>query len=262
VPIRNGTSIFFYNIAFQESKISVDRIFSACDTPRQGTTATQRSAESLPSELIPSVQLPTADESEQFLQTENVGYITSVVTLELCCGSAGLTAQLKIFGFNAQGVNWTRDPSRPLAPILQADLADPHGQELVWNISKSANIQFSHGAPPGGTASRAKTPMPQRLIRAGAPQPRQLRSEARPLGLDKLTPSEQLRVDLANKIYNFAACYMTFCHNSGRPATSYFWLFTSIAAFVDPPRSLFNTVPTVHAWRYPTGVAQMAWKYS
>ena len=142
-------------------KISVYGIAPTVDTPRQGTTATQRSAESLPSELCYSFKSPTVDVPEQILQTENLGSITSVVTLELCCGSAGLTAQLKSFGFDSLGVDWTRNPSRPLAPILQADLADLHGQELVWNISKSSNVQFSHGAPPCGTASKARErPMP------------------------------------------------------------------------------------------------------
>jgi hypothetical protein len=76
-----------------------------------------------------------------------VGSISSAFALELCCGSAGLAAQLRVLGIDALGVDWTRNPQRPKAPIMQADLASDSGQSLIWDIATSANLQYSHGSP-------------------------------------------------------------------------------------------------------------------
>jgi hypothetical protein len=177
--------------------------------------------------------------SQSSALSKSLGSIAAVVTVELCCGSAGLSAQLKHKGMDSVGVDWIRNPNKPKAPILQADLASDQGQEIVLNILNTANTEYSHAAPPCGTASRSREkPIPLQLIRAGAPQPRQLRSADKPEGLDGLTVTEQLRVDLANSIYRFVAVYMTLCHSRGRlwsienPRSSYFWLMPEISALM------------------------------
>ena len=161
--------------------------------------------------------------------------ITTAVVLELCCGSAGYSAALHKLGCDALGVDFLRNPSKPKAAILLADLSCTAGQTLVTDIVESSNLQAVHAAPPCGTASRAREkPIPSRLLAQGAPAPRQLRSDSQPLGLPNLTPNERLRVETANAIYRFVGILFLRLHLLGiiwtleNPLTSYFWLIPEI----------------------------------
>lgn len=167
----------------------------------------------------------------------NVGAksITTAVTLELCCGTAGLSAEMHALGCDALGIDFTRNPSKPKSAILIADLSDIQGQSLVLDIVANANVEAVHAGPPCGTASKAREKrIDKRLLEQGAPAPRQLRSNSHPCGLPGLTANERLRVDQANRIYQFVGVLFLQLHLAGiiwtleNPLTSYFWLFPAI----------------------------------
>ena len=168
------------------------------------------------------------------------GSITSVTSVELMCGAAGVSAELRKGGIDAIGVDWVRNAcSKPKAPVMQADCSDPNGQRLTLDLLENGNVEYAHAAPPCGTASRARErPLPKKLIREGCPAPRQLRSDAYPEGLPGLITSEQLRVTLSNKIYAFVLVCILLMHNSGKlwtlenPLTSYLWLYPGYAALL------------------------------
>lgn len=168
--------------------------------------------------------------------------ITTAVSLELCCGSAGLSAAMHAVGFDALGIDFIRNPSKPKSAVLSADLSSSAGQSLVVDILDNSCVQYGHGGPPCGTASRAREKrIPLALIKQGAPTPRQLRSELHPLGLPNLSPNESMRVNLANQIYFFFAAFFLRLHNSNilwtleNPLRSYFWLIPGIVFLLSQP---------------------------
>lgn len=190
---------------------------------------------------LPFFQFP-AQRPAKDKDAVSLGSITSAVSLELCCGSAGLSAELKKLGLDSLGVDWIRNPQRPKSTVLKADLASKEGQDLITTIVREGRVRYKHSAPPCGTASRAREKrLPQFLLDRGAPAPRQLRSAEKPMGLPGLSPSERLRVDLANLIYAFIAFISTLCHNMGilwsveNPLTSYLWLIPFMIDLMNLP---------------------------
>ena len=186
-----------------------------------------------------AVALVTAMATANIVTTSK-GSITSVTSVELMCGAAGVSAELRKGGVDAIGVDWVRNAcSKPKAPVMQADCSEPNGQRLTLDLLENGNVEYTHAAPPCGTASRARErPLPQKLIRQGCPAPRPLRSESYPEGLPGLSSTEQLRVTLANKIYVSVLACILLMRNSGKlwtlenPLTSYLWLFPGYAALL------------------------------
>jgi hypothetical protein len=74
--------------------------------------------------------------------------ITSVLCIELCCGSAGLSAAIRRRGPDTIGVDRIRNPSRPQAPIVKLDLSTQGGQFIVRNMLMEANVAYIHAAVP------------------------------------------------------------------------------------------------------------------
>ena len=132
-------------------------------------------------------------------------------------------------GIEAIGIDFERNPQKPAAPIINCDLSTPTGQAKVLELDLEMQFDVLHGAPPCGTASRARErPLPAALVRQGVPTPRQLRSNQFPEGLPSLTENEQMRVTLANKIYTFVLQICIDRHKNNRffslenPDASYF----------------------------------------
>lgn len=172
--------------------------------------------------------------------------ITTAVFVELCCGSAGLAAEMHTLGCDSLGVDFDRNPSKPKSAVLLADLSTEEGQSLVLDILEHSNVQAMHAAPPCGTASRAREKkLSEKLIRDGAPAPRQLRSEQFPRGLPNpfppFTDNEVTRISRANAIYDFVGSLFLRLHRLGiswsleNPATSYFWLIPAIVVLLGQP---------------------------
>ena len=167
------------------------------------------------------------------------------VALELCAGTAALSAALRSFGLDAFGVDHSACRHRHLAPCIMADLSSAEGQRHVWHLITSLKPCFIHAAPPCGTASRAREiPLPAGMRRLGAPAPRPLRSAAFPRGLPALTATEQLKVSQANKIYDFLAAVVCFCLSQDivvsveNPRSSWLWHLPAFAALQEDRRMM------------------------
>ena len=111
-----------------------------------------------------------------------------LLCIELCAGSAGLSAELTGMDFEAVPVDYERNQQVVRAVTVKADLSSETGQTMIRQIMQSPRFHFLHAAPPCGTCSRARSipiPLAQRL--RGAPAPVPLRSDAFPAGLPDLS---------------------------------------------------------------------------
>ena len=156
--------------------------------------------------------------------------LSEATALELCCGSANWTAALRILGIEAVRVDFSRNPQKPKAPTIKADISTAAGQRLVDEADERMATSVLHAAPPCGTASKAREKrIPLRMRNKGAPEPRPLRSSEHPYGLPDLQGTELLRVQLANCIYDYVLDKCIFRASAGlffsleNPSTSYFW---------------------------------------
>ena len=145
--------------------------------------------------------------------------------LELFCGTAGVTASFKRCGFkNCLAVDKIR-PARPLASILQLDLADTNHQEIVMSWLRHPDTCAVFLGPPCGAASAARSIQLQG--ESNLPQP--LRSMEAPDGLMFLENADFIRVELANRLYHFTAEVCRECMRLNipwvveNPLRSLFW---------------------------------------
>ena len=126
--------------------------------------------------------------------------------LEVFCGSAGLTAELNLMGFQATGIDWRGNKDRPKSRCLNFDLTEKEGQVAFWKLVEDLDIIYAHFAPPCGTSSRARE---VRRRNADGTQctldPKPLRSDEFPDGVPGLEGQARIKVDKANVLYMFVA---------------------------------------------------------
>ncbi|CAE7255625.1 unnamed protein product [Symbiodinium sp. CCMP2592] len=143
--------------------------------------------------------------------------------IELFCGSAGLSAEVRKLGFRVLGVDHKPTAKHANAPFVSLDLRDPEQQDRIWVELRRAQAVWI--APPCGTASIAR----QIPLGRSAKGPAPLRSPAFPDGLASLRPEVHARVQSANLLYAFAAKVWTFCLEHDilciveNPASSLMW---------------------------------------
>ena len=138
-------------------------------------------------------------------------------TCELCCGSAGWSAAMIRHGIDALGIDYDRNPQKPKAPIVLANLATKEGQDQYRKLDSELKFDILHAAPPCGTASRAREKaLPQSVLRTGIRRPMPLRSNSFPEGLPNLRNLDLLKVQLANSIYFFVHQECIDRHRQGR----------------------------------------------
>lgn len=147
--------------------------------------------------------------------------------LELCCGTAGLTASFKRCGL-AHCVAVDKIKSRGAkASVTQLDLTDFKVQRMIIQWLHHPWVIGLFWAPPCGTASAAR-----QIEIPGEPGPKPLRSVLSPDGLENLSDLDSLRVSQANILYAFCAESMDVCVLLGKPTmcenprNSLFWLVT------------------------------------
>ena len=129
----------------------------------------------------------------------------AAVFIEFCCGSATLSAEAQRAGFQVFPIDHTHNRFRPKAAIVQIDLSSEPNIDVVVCMINFLRPQWLHFGLPCGTCSRARErPVAEALVAAGAPQPRPLRDADNLLGKPHLSPHEQSRVALANRIYLLA----------------------------------------------------------
>ena len=108
--------------------------------------------------------------------------------------------------------------------IFQLDLTCERDQSLLEQWMQSPMLLWVHLAPVCGTASRARN------IRRFHNDPKPLRSDSMPEGLDDLSKADQERVSLANALFAFSCHIFILATSKGvlttmeNPSNSYFWL--------------------------------------
>ena len=126
--------------------------------------------------------------------------------IELCAGSARVSAAMNEIGLQAIVIDWTCNRSQPEARCVLLDLTTESGQQAAWRILTMPGVAFIFAGPPCGTASRARgRRVPRHLRERGAPDPKTLRSTTHPEGLPTLSGLDDIKVKKANAIYIFVA---------------------------------------------------------
>ena len=114
------------------------------------------------------------------------------VMVEVCAGSAVLSAEAQRQGFQIFPIDHSHNRFRAAATILVVDLAKPDSRKCLPHLFEAVKPQWCHMGLPCGTCSRARERPVQTALRlAGAPNPRPLRSAEHLFGLPGLTLPNQ-----------------------------------------------------------------------
>ena len=157
-----------------------------------------------PSEYHSGVkQSATADDGlRKSTTSESVEPANAGLIIELCAGSAMLSACFAEQGWNVFPVDHSANRFHPLAKVCNLDLAHKSSwQYLSWLLANH-RVAYIHVAPPCGTCSRA------REIQRGSSDPQVLRTNGFPLGLPTLNGSDKDRVMTANAIYDGVTSFL------------------------------------------------------
>ena len=116
--------------------------------------------------------------------------------VEIFCGKAKLSKFLRRKGFQVFSVDH-RAPKG--VPVLLIDINSPSQKQVLEELLRRDAIIYVHFAPPCGTCSAARN------IRLSKHQhgPPPLRSMRRPMGLFNLKGVQKLRVEAANRLYQW-----------------------------------------------------------
>eukprot|EP00973_Karenia_brevis_P044943 6223854-Karenia_brevis.AAC.1 len=82
--------------------------------------------------------------------------------------------ELSRAGFNALGVDHSKNKDTPQCKAINIDLTTESGQRILMSLLEERRVVFVHFAPPCGTATRA------REIRRKGVDPKPLRTEEFP----------------------------------------------------------------------------------
>ena len=116
-----------------------------------------------------------------------------LVFIELCAGSASLSAAAQKSGYRVMPVDCKRNRHVPKCRIVQLDLATDHAWEVLMYIVQTCDVAAIHFAPPCGTCSKARgIPLPN-----GDPGPQVLRTSEFPLGVPQMSEMDRSKTDAA-----------------------------------------------------------------
>ena len=119
-----------------------------------------------PKELGPHVGQARRDSSPNALRG------ALVVRIELCAGSARLSATLAAQGFEATAIDHIKNRHRQCHPCSNIDLSSDEGYNYAQSLLKSGMVMYLHAAPPCGAASRAREKkISAKLKRKGIEEP-------------------------------------------------------------------------------------------
>lgn len=144
------------------------------------------------------------------------------LVLELCAGSAKLSAACVAEGMKALSVDHASNRRVPRHRIMNLDLSNADSWAVLYRIIETHQVVWVHVAPPCGTCSRAR----DRPLGPDHYGPRPLRSLEHPWGLPHLTDSERSRVELANQLtasFCSALRRKGICWSVENPGRSYMW---------------------------------------
>ena len=176
--------------------------------------------------------------------------ISSAVVIEICSGTARVTACLKHAGcVSSFGVNHVRLP-HVCSQVVLADLTTSEGIALLQSWCDNEWVVGLFIDPPCGTALCA-SPIPKKRKfdqRSSTPQ---LRSKVHPNGMPNLTWVEKLRVAKSNKLFHLTSQLVKWAIQHGcvvvvkNPHNSLFW---QTSFWRDVSSSMFYT--TFHNCQY------------
>ena len=162
--------------------------------------------------------------------------------VELCCGSAGLTAQFERRGCRSMGFDRPGNQHLEKATVFHIDLASAEGRKVLDDLVDDPSLSYVHVALPCGTATAARNkPVPVTWVPGPNRPPRPLRSKDRPWGLPDLDVEELRRVELAKDLYIVTAEFLRRCHTRGvkwsleNPRTSLLWDISVVKDLADLP---------------------------
>jgi len=158
------------------------------------------------------------------------GSLDSPISVEVFCGTANLSQALQREGFKAIPVDWKRNRHKAKMKHKMWDLTTETGAKALESLVLDDRVAFVHFALPCGTFSRARErPIPKKMLRLGVPEPKPLRSEVQPLGLDSLQGNDADRVAKANKLVTLVARLVLALERQGKlwsienPRSSLLW---------------------------------------
>ena len=98
------------------------------------------------------------------------------LSMELCCGHAGLSAALQGMGWDTRPVDWAGNRHKTSTPVLQRDLTD--SEEVAKIIKLLKQVSYLHFAPPLRDGEYCSRKALQNRIGETMPQTPQVRSMA------------------------------------------------------------------------------------
>ena len=148
-----------------------------------------------------------------------------MVFIELCAGSAVLSATAQRHGYRVLPVDCKRNRHKPRCRIVSLDLSEAHAWEVLEYIVDTCDVAAVHLAPPCGTCSKARgIPMPD-----GSPGPQPLRTAEHLLGVPDMTPLDRIKVNAANMLYERMGKFIEWLDSKGvawvleNPTNSFLW---------------------------------------
>ena len=124
----------------------------------------------------------------------SVGVKSRPVVLDLCAGSAPLSAAFATDGFTPIAVDYEGNRHQSWHHGIHLDLRLASSWEVLRRIVLVHDVFFVHIAPPRGTSSRAR----ERPVSSTSWGPAPLRSTEYPWGLPSLSERDAHRVEQAN----------------------------------------------------------------
>jgi hypothetical protein len=132
--------------------------------------------------------------------------------IELCAGTAGLSAACERHGVEAVAIDWARNRFRAQHAITSVDLSTDECLDIILPALDPSTVVCVFAGVPCGTSARSREIPFTAAMRARyhGPPPRQLRTAAEPYGRTDiaLTASELLKLFMANSVYRNVACIL------------------------------------------------------
>ena len=154
--------------------------------------------------------------------------LTRPTAIEVCCGSAGLSASLRKAGIQIFAVDHKANRHATKVKPLVLDLTEHKDQKLFKQLCHETKPDYIHMGLPCGTCSRARErPLPKHLSHMKPPKP--LRSQDQLMGLDNLNAYDRIKVEKPNELYRFAIWILHFCFQHAvivsleNPVRSWLW---------------------------------------
>ena len=149
--------------------------------------------------------------------------------MEFFAGSAGLSFEARRAGFNVIAVDHDRNRHRPKVAQVSLYLTSNDSQGIALEMLKQVRPLAVHLGLPCGTCSRAREkPLPKQL-QQNHNDPKPLRDAQHLLGFPQLSGADKMKVEQANKLYEFGVQVLLLCFELGilvaveNPTRSWLW---------------------------------------